>query len=95
MSLIIGHRGAVNFAKENTIASIEKSISLGCYSVEIDVRLSKDNYLIIFHDATTRRMTGKQKYIRDLTLKQIKLLDPEIPTLQEVIDICKKLRNTI
>lgn len=89
MTKIIGHRGAIRFAKENTLTSFEKAINLGCYSIELDVRMSKDKFPVVFHDATTTRITGKKKYIEKLTLQEIKNLDRDIPTLQEAIDLCK------
>jgi glycerophosphoryl diester phosphodiesterase len=47
----IGHRGAMGHAPENTVASFEKAIALGCDEVETDVWLTDDGRLIISHDA--------------------------------------------
>jgi glycerophosphoryl diester phosphodiesterase len=46
----IGHRGAKGHAPENTIASFEKAIELGCDEVETDVWLVDDGRLVISHD---------------------------------------------
>jgi glycerophosphoryl diester phosphodiesterase len=46
----IGHRGAMGHAPENTIASFEKAIALGCDEVETDVWLLADGRLVISHD---------------------------------------------
>src|SRR5438552_16506620 len=46
----IGHRGAMGHAPENTIASFEKAIALGCDEVETDVWLASDGRLLISHD---------------------------------------------
>jgi len=46
----IGHRGAMGHAPENTIASFEKAIALGCDEVETDVWLTADGRLVISHD---------------------------------------------
>src|SRR5690242_7174915 len=46
----IGHRGAMGHAPENTIASFEKAIALGCDEVETDVWLTTDGRLVISHD---------------------------------------------
>ena len=46
----IGHRGAMGHAPENTIASFEKAIALGCDEVETDVWLTADGRLVITHD---------------------------------------------
>jgi glycerophosphoryl diester phosphodiesterase len=47
----IGHRGAMGHAPENTVASFEKAIALGCDEVETDVWLAADGRLVISHDA--------------------------------------------
>ena len=46
----IGHRGAMGHAPENTIASFEAAIALGCDEVETDVWLTNDGGLVISHD---------------------------------------------
>jgi glycerophosphoryl diester phosphodiesterase len=46
----IGHRGAMGHAPENTVASFEKAIALGCDEVETDVWLMSDGRLLISHD---------------------------------------------
>src|SRR4029077_11206402 len=46
----IGHRGAMGHAPENTAASFEKAIALGCDEVETDVWLAADGRLVISHD---------------------------------------------
>jgi len=61
------------------------------YAIEIDVQLSSDGYIIVFHDEDVYRMTGEKGKIKDLSLSQIKsksLLssDYKIPTLEEVFN---------
>jgi glycerophosphoryl diester phosphodiesterase len=46
----IGHRGAMGHVTENTVASFEKAIALGCDEVETDVWLLNDGALVISHD---------------------------------------------
>ena len=48
----MGHRGAMGHAPENTIASFQKAIDLGCDEVETDVWLSADGF-VISHDRPT------------------------------------------
>lgn len=47
----IGHRGAKAHAPENTIASFDKAMALGCDEIETDVWLMEDGKLVIGHDA--------------------------------------------
>lgn len=46
----IGHRGAMGHAPENTIASFEKALALGCDEVETDVWLTDEGRLVVTHD---------------------------------------------
>jgi len=98
---ICAHRGANNTHPENTIAAFKEAIRLGAHMIEFDVRLSKDNKLVIIHDRTVDRTTNGTGNVADLTLNDLKLLDagswksPEfkgekIPTLKEVLQIMPK-----
>jgi glycerophosphoryl diester phosphodiesterase len=92
---VVGHRGACDIAPENTMASFEQAWRDGADIVEMDVRLSADGYVVVFHDATVDRTTDGTGEVAALTLPQLKRLDagswfgPEfagerIPTLREV-----------
>lgn len=93
MAYIVGHRGAAGYAAENSLESFAKAISIGCQRAELDVQLTKDNALIVFHDDEISRVTNGKGKISELTfdeLRRFTLPNGEtIPTLQEVIDVCK------
>lgn len=55
---IIGHRGASGYAPENTIASFEKALALGCRFIEFDVMCSADGEPFIIHDDSLKRTTN-------------------------------------
>ena len=90
----IAHRGLHNKEyTENGMKAFSNAINHGV-AFEYDIHLTKDNELVVCHDESLKRTTGKEGIIEDLTLKEIKenyrLLDGgEIPTLQEVIDLNK------
>ena len=93
MNKIIAHRGVFNNLNipENSIKSFKKALRLG-YPIELDVHLTKDNILVVFHDHNLLRMTGINKNIQDLTydeIKNIKLLDTDevIPKFSDVLDL--------
>src|SRR5271170_8058208 len=73
--VVIAHRGAHREAPENTLASLEKAIQIGCDYVELDVRRTKDGALVIMHDASVNRMTNGKGKIEDLTLAEIRKLE--------------------
>ena len=82
--LIIAHRGASIYAKENTIESFEKAMVLGADMIEFDVRRTKDNVLIAYHDEMIQGHSTK-----DLTYEAISQLARhqgfDIPTVEEVL----------
>ncbi|MGA3288968.1 MAG: glycerophosphodiester phosphodiesterase family protein [Candidatus Bathyarchaeia archaeon] len=88
--LRIGHRGARAYAPENTLASFKKAIEIGVDAVELDVRKTKDNQLVVIHDADVKRTTNGKGLVSEFTLKEIKSFSTEggekIPTLEEALD---------
>ena len=92
--LRIGHRGARAYAPENTLTSFKKAIELDVNAVELDVRKTKDDRLVVIHDADVKRTTNGEGLVSELTLNQIKDLSSEgsekIPTLEEVLDFLDK-----
>ena len=57
MLLRIGHRGAGGHAPENTLAAIERGITLHAHLIEFDVRATSDGQLVLLHDPTLDRTT--------------------------------------
>jgi glycerophosphoryl diester phosphodiesterase len=82
--LIIAHRGAPSSAKENTIESFEKALVSGADMIEFDVRRTKDNVLISFHDEMIQGHS-----VRDLTYEGLRQLARNqgfnVPTVEEVL----------
>jgi glycerophosphoryl diester phosphodiesterase len=94
--LIIGHRGASGNAPENTLPAIDSALAAGADYIEIDVQLSKDNFLIVMHDETVDRTTNGKGKISDLTAAEILSLDAgswfgkafagtKVPLLEDVV----------
>ena len=91
--LRIGHRGARAYAPENTLASFKKALEIGVDAVELDVRKTKDNQLVVIHDADVKRTTNGEGLVSELMLKEIKNLSADgekIPTLEEALDFLDK-----
>ena len=81
---IIAHRGAwKEFGlPENSIASLNKAIELGCYGSEFDVRRTKDGVLVVCHDPTYYGDTIELKNYAELN--KLKLSNGEdLPTLSD------------
>ncbi len=91
----ICHRGLhnENFS-ENGINAFKNAIEHNM-AFELDIHLTSDGQLVVFHDSDLKRMTQKDGIIENLTLNEIKqnykLLDgEEIPTFQEVLNITQE-----
>ena len=90
--LLIGHRGAAGMHSENTIKSIEAAISESVDMVEFDLTATKDRKLVLMHDPNTKRTTGIDASIPELTLKELREITTAdgapIPTLHEALKAC-------
>lgn len=93
---IIAHRGASYEAPENTLASFKLAWQKKADAIELDIYLSKDGKVMVSHDGTLGRMTGKDISIKDSTSEEIRALDAgsikgkqfageRIPFLEEVL----------
>lgn len=91
----VAHRGYHNEQyTENGFGAFKNAIDNN-FAFELDVHLTKDEKLIVSHDASLKRTTGKDGIIEELTLEEIKsnyhLLDgSEVPTLEEVFEFTKE-----
>jgi glycerophosphoryl diester phosphodiesterase len=95
---LIAHRGYRARYPENTLIAFKAALDADVPMIELDVRLSKDRKLVVFHDATLERTTNGHGQVNNYTLKQLKKLDagswfdPEfageqVPELSEVLDL--------
>lgn len=88
--LKIGHRGAAAYEPENTLRSFMKAVELGVNAVELDVRKTGDDHLVVIHDAEVDRTTNGRGLVNELTLEEIKQLTTgkgeRIPTLGEALN---------
>jgi len=87
--LIIAHRGFSGRHPENTLASVRAALQLGVDFVEIDVQETADGELIVFHDYGLRRLCHVRGRVRDRTLSEIRRLNPQVPTLRQVLQVCR------
>ena len=86
------HRGLHgNNIPENSIAAFEQAVEKG-YGIELDLQLSKDGIVTVFHDYTLNRMTGIDKKLSELTSEELQKIhlkdtDQTIPTFSQVLDL--------
>jgi len=72
---VVGHRGAMGHAPENTMTSFEQALSLGADMLEFDVRLSKAGVPVIVHDFNLDRTSNRSLNVADLKVEDLLELD--------------------
>ena len=72
---VIGHRGNRAHAPENTIPSFLEAVRLGVDAIELGVQVSRDNQLMVIHDATVDRTTEGSGRVADMTANELRRLD--------------------
>ncbi len=97
----VAHRGGAHLAPENTIAAFLNALSLPIDAIELDVHMSRDGHVIVFHDNHVHKRTKGSGNILDLDLAYLRSLDAAarhpggwheplyIPTLPEVLELAK------
>ncbi len=86
------HRGLHNSERpENSLSAFRAAVDAG-FGIELDVRLSADGVLVVFHDDTLKRVCGDERRVIDLTaeeLSKISLLGSAdtVPTFAEVLSL--------
>ncbi|XP_014885464.1 glycerophosphodiester phosphodiesterase 1 [Poecilia latipinna] len=104
----IAHRGGGHDAPENTIAAIREASRNGATGVELDLGFSADGVPILMHDDTVDRTTNGSGPLNKMSFSELRKLDAsakhrfrskfvgeKIPTLEEAVEECIKLKLTI
>lgn len=101
---VIAHRGFSGVAPENTLAAFQKAIEAGADYFELDVHTTKDDSLVVIHDATVNRTgsNGMKGKVADMTHQELSKVHvgysakfgdgyatEKIPTLREALELAK------
>ncbi len=92
---IFAHRGA--YEVENTISAFEVARKLGADGIEIDLQLTLDHELIVFHDTNLSRLAGINKQVTDCLLQELsevrigkrfwrKFTNQRIPSFKQAVE---------
>lgn len=95
---IIAHRGYSSEFPENTLASFAGAFDIGVDYIELDVQITKDGEIVVFHDDSLKRITGIDGKIADYTYEELQQLDAggwfapsfageKIPALCQVLEL--------
>lgn len=84
----IAHRGEPVVHRENTLRAFAAAVALGADMVEIDLRRTRDEEIVVLHDQSLLRLWGLDASVGDLPLADVAALgegDQRIPTLRDVL----------
>jgi len=99
--MIVARHGTLENTPENTIVAFERTADIGIRGLKVDVRKTRDDKLVLMHDATIDRTTDGKGYVSQLTYEEIKLYDAgswkseefageRVPLLSDVLQIAKE-----
>jgi glycerophosphoryl diester phosphodiesterase len=93
---IYGHRGASQYAPENSMEAFQLAYDMGADGIEFDVQMTRDGHLVVVHDEEISRVSDGNGYVKDFSLEEIRNFQfnrthPEyegvkIPLLEEVME---------
>lgn len=97
--LVVSHRGDWRNAPENSLQAFRNCLNMNVDMIEIDLKQTKDGHLVLMHDETIDRTTNGKGRPSDYTLEELRqfrlinglgrVTDHVIPTLEEVLNLCK------
>ncbi|MGH1536951.1 MAG: glycerophosphodiester phosphodiesterase family protein [Gammaproteobacteria bacterium] len=99
MNRLVAHRGDMKTYPENSLLALQQAAKLGLLYIELDIQLSKDLIPIVIHDDNTKRTTGIDASVKNLTAKELSSMSLSsfsgssaqsllnIPTLKETVDL--------
>jgi glycerophosphoryl diester phosphodiesterase len=83
---IYAHRGASADFPELTLAAYEGAVAQGADGFECDLRLTKDEVPVLWHNASMLERAGNQGLIAEMTFAQVSRAYPQILTLSDFLD---------
>ena len=92
---IYAHRGSSIAYPELTMAAYKAAVDEGADGFECDVRITKDNQLVLWHDADMQRVAGNSARIADSTLKEIKSHYQQVLTLDELLILARDNKKEV
>ena len=85
MALRLAHRGDWRRGPETSLAAFHAALAVpGCDGLEFDVRISRDDVAVCYHDDTLKRVHGIDRPVADLTADELEATG--VPTLQTVLE---------
>ena len=101
--MVVAHRGCWQEAPENSLAAIEACVDLGVDIVELDIRQTSDDVLVLMHDVSVDRTTNGTGAVSELSYAEIRglqlksgaggssatLTDHTVPTFEQAMKLAR------
>lgn len=88
----VAHRGLSGLLPENSAEAFRAALPYRPDFMELDVQLSKDGEVVVFHDETLDRMERREGWLKDFTLKELKAMPVEVITLEEYFELIRGVK---
>ena len=95
MMKFYAHRGASADFPEHTMAAYRGAIEQGALGFECDIRVTKDEVLILWHDANMKKEAKSAAIIANRTYAEIKQIYPAVMTLNELLDLAIENKKSL
>lgn len=99
VTAVFAHRGYSALFPENTMLAFREAVKAGAEGIELDVQLTKDEELVVMHDATLDRTTNGSGRVRDYLYKEVTKFaitdGQKVPSLEEVLRWSQHLEVTL
>jgi len=89
------HRGASADFPEHTMAAYHGAIEQGALGFECDIRVTKDEVLVLWHDANMKKEANNAAIIANSTYAEIKKIYPAAMTLNELLDLAIENKKSL
>ena len=89
------HRGASADFPEHTMAAYRGAIEQGALGFECDIRITKDEVPILWHDANMKKEAKNAAIIANRTYAEIKQIYPAVMTLNELLDLAIENKKSL
>ena len=85
----VAHRGLSGLYPENTIEAFSAALAYQPEMVELDVQLTRDGQVVVFHDETLDRMGKREGWLKDFTFAELSSLPVKVPLFEEYLDLIR------
>ena len=92
---IYAHRGASDDFPELTLAAYQGAVEQGADGFECDVRLTKDEVAVLWHNASMLERAGNPGLIAEMTFAQVAKAYPQVLTLREFLDFAVQHKKSV